>query len=49
MLFRSTLIDGTVFDSSVERGYASAISVVLFVLMVSINTLAVKALRKVGS
>ena len=34
---------------TVERGYASAISVVLFVLMISINTLAVKALRKVGS
>ncbi len=33
----------------VERGYASAISVVLFVLMISINTLAVKALRKVGT
>ena len=32
----------------VERGYASAISVVLFVLMISINSLAVKALRKVG-
>lgn len=32
----------------VERGYASAISVVLFVLMVTINSLAVKALRKVG-
>lgn len=33
----------------VERGYASAISVVLFVLMISINSLAVKALRKVGT
>jgi len=32
----------------VERGYASAISVVLFVLMITINSLAVKALRKVG-
>ena len=33
----------------VERGYASAISVVLFVLMISINSLAVKLLRKVGT
>ncbi len=33
----------------VERGYASAISVVLFVMMVCINKLAVKALRKVGN
>ena len=33
----------------VERGYASAISVVLFVLMISINTVAVKLLRKVGT
>ena len=32
----------------VERGYASAISVVLFVLMISINSLAMKGLRKVG-
>lgn len=32
----------------VERGYASAISVVLFLLMIGINSLAVKALRKVG-
>lgn len=33
----------------VERGYASAISVVLFVLMITINTVAVKLLRKVGT
>lgn len=33
----------------VERGYASAISVVLFVLMITINTLAVRGLRKVGT
>lgn len=33
----------------VERGYASAISVVLFVLMISINSIAVKLLRKVGT
>ncbi len=33
----------------IERGYASAISVVLFVLMISINKLAVRLLRKVGA
>lgn len=33
----------------VERGYASAISVVLFILMVSINTVTVRGLRKVGT
>ena len=33
----------------VERGYASAISVVLFILMISINTVAVRLLRKVGT
>ena len=33
----------------VERGYASAISVVLFVLMITINTVAVRLLRKVGT
>ena len=33
----------------VERGYASAISVVLFVLMISINKLSVRLLRKVGA
>lgn len=33
----------------VERGYASAISVVLFILMISINTISVKLLRKVGT
>ena len=33
----------------VERGYASAISVVLFVLMIVINSVAVKLLRKVGT
>ncbi len=33
----------------VERGYASAIAVVLFIMMISINTLTMKALRKVGS
>ena len=33
----------------VERGYASAISVVLFVLMISINAISVKLLRKVGT
>ena len=33
----------------VERGYASAISVVLFVMMITINSVAVKALRKVGA
>ena len=33
----------------VERGYASAISVVLFVLMICINSVAVKMLRKVGT
>ena len=33
----------------VERGYASAISVVLFVLMITINSVAVKLLRKVGT
>ncbi len=33
----------------VERGYASAISVVLFVLMISINAVAVRLLRKVGT
>ena len=32
----------------VERGYASTISVVLFVLMISINSLAMKGLKKVG-
>ena len=32
----------------VERGYASAISVVLFILMVSINAISVRGLRKVG-
>ncbi len=33
----------------VERGYASAISVVLFILMIVINSVAVKLLRKVGT
>ena len=33
----------------VERGYASAISVVLFILMISINAISVKLLRKVGT
>ena len=33
----------------VERGYASAISVVLFVMMIVINSVAVKLLRKVGT
>ena len=33
----------------VERGYASAISVILFILMISINSIAVKLLRKVGT
>ena len=33
----------------VERGYASAISVVLFVLMVVINKVSIKLLRKVGT
>lgn len=33
----------------VERGYASAISVVLFILMITINTVSVKLLRKVGT
>ena len=33
----------------VERGYASAISVVLFLLMIGINQLAVRLLRKVGA
>lgn len=33
----------------VERGYASAISVVLFVMMILINSVAVKLLRKVGT
>ncbi|MBQ2939150.1 MAG: sugar ABC transporter permease [Clostridia bacterium] len=32
----------------VERGYASAISVVLFILMVTINAISVRGLRKVG-
>ncbi|MBP3936612.1 MAG: sugar ABC transporter permease [Clostridia bacterium] len=32
----------------VERGYASAISVVLFILMVTINAVSVRGLRKVG-
>ncbi len=33
----------------VERGYASAISVVLFILMISINAISVRLLRKVGT
>lgn len=33
----------------VERGYASAISVVLFILMVTINAVSVRGLRKVGT
>lgn len=32
----------------VERGYASAISVVLFIMMVSLNRLIIKGLQKVG-
>ena len=32
----------------VERGYASAISVVLFIMMVTINAISVRGLRKVG-
>ena len=33
----------------VERGYASAISVVLFVMMITINRLVIRGLRKVGA
>ncbi len=33
----------------VERGYASAISVVLFVMMITINRLVMRGLRKVGT